>query len=502
MTKLVYDSRVCWWLLLGFVLAAPFLTLTGIPIAWNAIPLMDWQRLLEAAILLSCLGWAITFAPPLTAIPGATLFTWATVLTLGLASALTVANQVGFALLEWSWLLMLAMLATMMHQWPPENRRSLNKLILLTVFISSLAYLWWWWRLNAAIYFEPAESGVIRRINFPGFSNVRFFSDYQSFMLFLLPISLYHLTEKGWARNIGTVLVSLYFTLALIAGSRSVIATQLVLHTTLWLTLRHHYRPILHDHLRFWSYGGLIFIFLTWILPRILFGGAGDSLVASSLARADSSLRTELWALAWQYIQTHPWLGLGPMQYAAIPNPIAAHPHNLIMQFASEWGIPATLLLSWLVLRIIIDRFKRLIPNHDAEMDYTALAMTCAGTALMIQSMVAGALNYPVTQVMALMFFAYPSTYTNTEVSVKKTSDLHFIALAAALMTVATLTSLHSVQQRNQCFWMTHWPTQHYAPRFWQHGWIMGECGQGEMLLPLPKSLMQRGASTVHQESD
>lgn len=501
MTKLLSDSRLCWWLLLTYVLAAPFLSLTSIPIAWDSITLMDWQRILEAAVLLACLGWAITFAPPLPSIRPFTFFAWGAVFVIGLVSTLTVATHADFALLEWSWLLMLAVLATVMCLWSVADRQSLDKLILLTVFISSLAYLWWFWRLNTFIYFEPPISGIIRRITFPGFSNVRFFSDYQSFMLFLLPPALYQLTEKGWGRSLGTGLVALYFTLALIAGSRSLVASHLALHSLLWFYLGHRYKPVLLDHLRFWAYGGLIFVFLTWILPLLLFGGAGDGLVASSLARADSSLRTELWALAWQYIQTHPWLGLGPMQYAALPNPIAAHPHNLVMQFASEWGVPATLLLGWLISRQILARFKYLAVADLVEKDHTALAMTCAGTALMLQSMVAGALNYPVSQVMALMFFAYPLSRAGQDIP-HVSSRLHLIGLTGLIMTVATLTTLQSIRERNQCFFETGWPTRHYAPRFWQQGWIVGECGAGKMLLHLPESLSNRDSGIPGAGSD
>ena len=498
MSKLISDSRLCWWLLLAYVLASPFLPLTSIPIAWDAITLMDWQRILEAAVLLLSMGWVISFGPPLPRISLITFYSWGTVFAIGLFSSLAVAIHVDFALLDWSWLLLLVALASMMHLWPVEDRPSLDKLILLTALASCLAYLWWFWRLNAFIYFEAPENGIIRRITFPGFSNVRFFSDYQSFMLFLLPPALRQLIRKGWVRVLGTGLVALYFTLALITGSRSLIASHLVLHSVLLLYLGNRYKSILFEHLRFWAYGGIIFALLTWLLPLMLFSSSGDALVATSLARADSSLRTELWALAWQTIQAHPWLGLGPMQYAALPNPVAAHPHNLVMQFATEWGVPATLVLGWLISRQILIRFKTLTMAGLLEKDRTALALTCAGTALMLQSMVAGALNYPVSQVMAVLFFAYPIAQIKAETT-KGSSQLHLVGSIALVMTLVTLTTLQSIQQRNSCFYMTHWPSRHYAPRFWQQGWIVGECGQEEMLLHLPESLRNRASGAQTQ---
>lgn len=479
------DSRVCWWLLLGYVLAAPYLPLSGVAISWDSVTLMDWQRLLELAVLFACLVWAIVFAPPLRLPFSLTNCAWAALFLLGLLSALAGTGHVEFALLEWSMWLALITLVAMMRQWPVMNRDSLDRSVLVSVLIGGVAYVAWFWSLNAFSYFAPEELLFLaKEVSFPGFSNIRIFSDYQSFMLFLLPTALYRLTEKGLARTLGAWLVGLYFALALIAGSRSVIATHLVLHAMLWVLRGNRYKPFALMQLRFWAYGCLFFYFLTWILPLIL---PGDRrLVVSSLARADSSLRSELWTLAWQFIQSHPWLGIGPMQYAAWPNGIAAHPHNLIMQFAAEWGVPATLLLVWLVWMQLSARFRILSGMGTDAKDDTAFAMTCAGAALIIQSMVSGVFIYPTTQLMAVLLFAYPLNAENQN-SDKRTFTCHYIAVFALGMLVANLTTLPSIRERNHCFLNDRWPTRVFAPRFWQQGWITGVCGEGDTLFRLPR---------------
>jgi len=63
------------------------------------------------------------------------------------------------------------------------------------------------------------------------------------------------------------------------------------------------------------------------------------------------SAREIIWQQAVSMIETRPLLGFGPMQFADIANPIAAHPHQSVLQWASEWGIPSVLLLGWLVLK-------------------------------------------------------------------------------------------------------------------------------------------------------
>lgn len=490
MTNLDSDSRVCWWLLLLFVFAAPFLPLTGIPIAWEVIPLMDWQRMFEAAILLACMAWGLTAAPARLAVDKASLYAWGTALAVGLGSAVLVAEHLQFALLEWSWLLLLIVLAGMLRKWTVVNHDALDKLILLTVLAGSGAYLAWFWVLNAHLYFPfiPSSESTSQQISFPGFANVRYFSDYQSFMLLLLPTALYRFTAKGPLRGAGTLLVGLYFSLAIIVGSRSVIAAHILLHAVLFGFLGNRYRAFLVTQLKFWLYGALFFVFLSMILPLLFAGGESHSAItaAGDLARLDSSKRDVLWQLGWEAIKTHPLLGIGPMHYANLPNPIASHPHNLMIQFAAEWGLPATLILVWLVGRHLYQRVATLPKTPSGDLSGVPLAMACATFALILQSMVTGTFNYPVSQVIGLLCFSYvASGETITAQSERGAGHywLHVGGWLALAIVIATMTTLESVKARNYCFHYNPWPSPIYATRFWQQGWLVGPCSGGESLL-------------------
>ncbi len=66
----------------------------------------------------------------------------------------------------------------------------------------------------------------------------------------------------------------------------------------------------------------------------------------SSRRMWSASGRLAIWRDALHDAQSHPLLGIGPMNYACIgPLNRAAHPHNFPLQFASEWGVSAVLLL-------------------------------------------------------------------------------------------------------------------------------------------------------------
>ena len=222
-------------------------------------------------------------------------------------------------------------------------------------------------------------------------------------------------------------------------------------------------------------------------------GGQSGSLVASTIMRFDSSFRIDLWIQAWEIIKGHPWLGVGPLHYANFPNAIASSPHNFFLQIASEWGGPAFLLLSTLLGRVIYLKIKSLRQTSSLHLDNVPLGMTCSSITIVLQALVASSpLNYPVGQVIALLCFAYPSQENKGEL-IQQTRQggaaMSLTGTFAIMMVIGSLTTLQSVKERNLCFFYTPWPTQQFAPRFWQQGWLIGPCGGGRALfnqLPRP----------------
>jgi len=54
--------------------------------------------------------------------------------------------------------------------------------------------------------------------------------------------------------------------------------------------------------------------------------------------RTTLSGREKIWLWAWEMAIANPWLGVGPLHYSAVVNPIAAHPHQVVLQWLAEWG--------------------------------------------------------------------------------------------------------------------------------------------------------------------
>ena len=141
--------------------------------------------------------------------------------------------------------------------------------------------------------------------------------------------------------------------------------------------------------------GAVLFAILFVWLPNWL---ARDATVENRWANIDSlSGRGELWAMAWSQVQAHPWLGIGPMQLAAIPMKFGAHPHNAVLQLAAEWGVPAALALLLPAVFGMLRLLARLRQQPAPDPLRVCLAASLLGAGA--QSMVDGVIVMPYTQV-------------------------------------------------------------------------------------------------------
>jgi putative inorganic carbon (HCO3(-)) transporter len=137
------------------------------------------------------------------------------------------------------------------------------------------------------------------------------------------------------------------------------------------------------------------------MLPAALLSLAQDhrGSVALRIVAGDDSGRFYLWRLALDDAMQHPWLGIGPMHYAHLPNLLAAHPHNSLVQWAAEWGFPVTLgmlvAVCALLQRAVRQVANTTTPNGTTTLLAVAALATIAGG---IDSLVSGTLVMPVSQ--------------------------------------------------------------------------------------------------------
>ena len=187
----------------------------------------------------------------------------------------------------------------------------------------------------------------------PGaFTHPRFLGQLQLVIVPLLLSLSIRLREDG-SRRLATragvaclrMVAAAHVAILLASGGRaSWLGVGLGVLTALGL-FRGRVRPFLRE--------GAVVAVLSFLLFGLVFVLLSDLGLADQYARGGdgTSGRMEHWASALLIVRDRPWLGIGPMHYAYLETLYGAHPHNLALQLASEWGLPAAVLLGGTALR-------------------------------------------------------------------------------------------------------------------------------------------------------
>ena len=192
---------------------------------------------------------------------------------------------------------------------------------------------------------------------FRGFVNIRFFNQFQVWTLPLLTL-VYILKPfrlNNWNKIIAVIISCWWMLLFLSAGRGALLASLFAMLITAGIYKQYSIKFI-RTHISFAVSGFLLFQLFFVFIP--LFSFSESSL--PELIRTDSPGRVILWTQAISLISDNPLLGIGPMHFAWYPNGISAgHPHNSILQWASEWGVPSAILMIFLFCYSIYYWLKR-----------------------------------------------------------------------------------------------------------------------------------------------
>jgi O-antigen ligase len=108
-----------------------------------------------------------------------------------------------------------------------------------------------------------------------------------------------------------------------------------------------------------------------------------------------SSKRVSLWLSTLPDIYFNPLFGLGPEGFifgtGELVHPIL-HPHNSIIQFLVEWGVPGAIFFLWLLYQVFVPAFRKQKPGNENLYLFTAL---WAGSVTLFYSLLTGNLYIP-----------------------------------------------------------------------------------------------------------
>lgn len=210
----------------------------------------------------------------------------------------------------------------------------------------------------------------------------------------------------------------------------------------------------------------LLFFALQYLVPEFF---------ANTVLRTDSSGRIELWLKTVQLWQENPILGVGGNNFVT-SNPWAlnGHPHNIPLQWISEWGVAG------LIALLLLIPFATQLFKHRQILPVFVLG---AAVAVGLDATLSGVLVYPLSQMLGLWLFAWliallPTDQPKSSVSAQRHHFVHtspkasFMSFRPILkvITVIAIMTILTVHGRDMICTNCMSTDNNNAPRFWQYG--------------------------------
>lgn len=301
---------------------------------------------------------------------------------------------------------------------------------------------------------------------FNGFSNPRFFAQFQ---VMLMPVLAFWILQFKQSRPVVSILLvgalAVQWCIALILGGRG-LWLGLAVSTSVLLMVSPRYWRLIAVQMGAGLLGGMLVILMFFLIPAWL-----D--IAPDLRdsfRAGLSGRGQIWRWAWEMAQTNPWLGVGPMHFSAVYNPIAAHPHQVILQWAAEWGLPATLMAIALGLWGMLFGISRL-RNGEVDNIGAALWLSIAGALVLAQVDGVFVMPYSETWLAILIGLALARWSGASQAPPVQRWFFRVIAVPVALIVGdVLLNEVPTLPQDSEAYITKHHTG--WTPRFWGQGWI------------------------------
>lgn len=151
------------------------------------------------------------------------------------------------------------------------------------------------------------------------------------------------------------------------------------------------------------------------------------------------SAREQLWEAAWQQILLHPWFGVGPMHFAALGHPVAAHPHQSLLQIAGEWGVPVLVMVGVLFLIWLKRTSMGFSHQPDSEKNQLYFVFMLSIISSLVQSQVDGVFVMPYPQIWLAIVIGWCSAHylpirAERTIEVPKWAPMLILTLAALML--------------------------------------------------------------------
>lgn len=313
----------------------------------------------------------------------------------------------------------------------------------------------------------------------PGFDNPRFLNHAQTPALPLLIGIAADSGQTPRLRRLATVAATLSIAMLIGLASRASGMALVLSALAVAVLFGRPGRLYLKRALLLLLVAAVFFVCVFYALPRQLDAAVITAQHSAGDMVSDHS-RLFLWKIALEQLLDSPWLGVGPMHFAAYVNLRGAHPHNIYVQLLAEYGLPTALLMFGWLLHLLwqgIQR-RRAARTRTGMLD---VATTAAVLSLAIDGFFSGNFVMPVSQVwicIAIALFANGSAAASDYAATAQQERpllrrLVLLALLAFQLALAWPTVREYEMPRPT---LGHRPASPESepnnPRFWLDGWL------------------------------
>lgn len=312
-----------------------------------------------------------------------------------------------------------------------------------------------------------------------GFSNIRFYGHVSTLTLPLLVVPLLVKGNNPKVRLITFAGLVVWWSIAIAGGTRGTWLSMACAVVFMSCISR------LGRRWAIWQIAGalagfaLFYFMMSWIPSKF-----GHPVYNHAAERLTTTLngRDQMWLRALAIIKAHPLLGAGPMHYAHSVPPNFAGPHQAVLLWASEWGLPATaciLVVTYMAaMRILREIRRQSLSLSNADVLYFCLATSLFSAG--VQAMVCRVVTMPYTHLWLTIVGGYLFALDGVK-STHRTAGSRWLKVWSVVSFIAVLflTGTVSLQapQLNfrldayvQCF--KSQKGLFLSPRFWVQGLI------------------------------
>lgn len=312
-----------------------------------------------------------------------------------------------------------------------------------------------------------------------GFSNPRFAAQLEALTIPFLPL-VWRLATTRAQRVLVAAVATLWWMCLIGSGSRTAWAALAVAGGVLAVSGPAGRRWLAWQATA--AVAGLAAYLVLFIAVPAALGWPTELEGARAAQTSSIAARLALWRLALDAAVASPWLGIGPMHFAYVNTGDAAHPHNLALQWAAEWGVPAALCVAAAVIALLVALWRHVARHGRADDLADASLAACvlaAFVVLLVGSQADGYLVVPTSQIAATVVLLLAVGQVVPLDTLPASAATRAASLAWRLTACAALAVLIALPftafghpTAREAAWRAEHPGGFLWPRFWQQGWI------------------------------